>query len=154
MKKIKLTKGYETKVDDEDYPLLSKYKWKAYVAKSGQVYAFCSGAGQLGPMHRFLIKAKKGEVVDHKDRDGLNNRKNNLRIGTRVDNVHNSTKSRGQSKYRGVYLQTNRPDSQRWLSQITYNKKTYYLGRFATQEKAKEAYDNKRKELAGEFAPI
>lgn len=101
-------------------------------------------------MHRYLAGAKKGEIVDHKNRDSLDNRRKNLRLCRRQQNVHNSEASRGSSKYRGVSYCAARSS---WLAQIGFKGQYYFIGRFKTEQAAKLAYDTKRRKLAKEFAP-
>ena len=86
MKTIKLTKGYEAIVDNEDYDELMKYKWSISISKSSGPYA---SNDTVGLMHRLIMKAKPHEFVDHTYHNTLDNRKQNLRICTRSQNGAN-----------------------------------------------------------------
>jgi len=89
-------------------------------------------------------------VVDHIDRDGLNNRKSNLRLCTNAENIRNAGKrGKGFSKYKGVSRHTR---GKKWTAVIQLNKKTYFLGYFENEIDAARAYDKKAKELHGQFA--
>jgi hypothetical protein len=157
-KHINLTQGYTTLVDDEDYEQLSKYKWFAAVQKYGKVYAARSTPAiewlfrpRLIPMHIELMgAAPKGHEVDHKNNDSLDNRRSNLRIATIAQNRQNSKKrSDNTTGYKGV----NRAETDnRWLARIQNDGKTYYLGTYKTPIEAAQAYDEKARELHGEFA--
>ena len=106
-------------------------------------------------MHRFLMNPANGMVVDHKDRDKLNNRRSNLRVCTKLQNTFNkakSTKYKSEvNKYIGVICVKNKKSTY-WKARIKSNKVTNYLGRFNNEIEAARAYDAKAKELRGEFA--
>lgn len=112
MKTIKLTRGYLAKIDDEDYEFLSKYKWQVNINRNGMyaitsVYHKETKKQSLLHMHRLILRLKAGDgkMVDHKDRDGLNNQKCNLRICNRSENGRNRKKISGaSSKYYGVSM--------------------------------------------------
>jgi alpha-L-fucosidase len=98
-------------------------------------------------LHRFLIDAKKGEIVDHIDRNKLNNRRENLRI---VSYSLNSYNKEVQNKNgRGIYFDK---AGNRYRACIGFNNKTLKLGSFKTIEEAKKAYNLKSKEIHGENA--
>ena len=89
-------------------------------------------------------------VVDHIDRNGLNNCKANLRLCTQAQNVRNVTSVRGgSSKYKGVRWDKIR---RKWCVGVRVNNKRYYVGHFADEMAAGRAYDKKAKVLHGEFA--
>jgi hypothetical protein len=154
-KEIKLTKGYVALVDDDDYEALSEYKWCA-CENHKVVYALhCfrhneTGKNQMISMHRFIMGVpKKDYVVDHINHDGLDNRKENLRICNKQENAWNHKTI--ESKYKGVaycYWNKRKPFS----SHIAKNSKLIHLGYFENQEDAAKAYDKKAVELFGEFA--
>lgn len=87
MKTIELTQGQVTLVDDEDYEWLNQWKWYANKAPYG-FYAMRHSLKIEGrprddiSMHRIIIMAQKGEQVDHKDGNRLNNCRSNLRLAT------------------------------------------------------------------------
>jgi hypothetical protein len=139
MKEIKLTKGQVTIVDDDDYEELSKYKWYF-----DGFYAVRYEDGKLIFMHRQIVNAPKGLVVDHINRNKLDNRKSNLRLCTHRQNAVNS-KHRNNSGYKGVYYD-------RCLKKYVARIGRKHLGTFATVEEAAKVYDEHAKQLYGEFA--
>jgi hypothetical protein len=147
---IGLQNGMVAHVDLADFERVNVHRWRAY--KSRNVwYADTSIAGRSVTMHRFILSPPDGMDVDHKDRDGLNNRRGNLRIATTAQNVANQRLSpNNTSGYRGVH----RHKSQRWVAAITCNRKATHIGYFAKAEDAARAYDTKARELFGEFARL
>ena len=146
---IPLIQGGFAVVDAEDYERLAKYKW--YLCQEGNLfYAFRYTSGKQIRMHREIMKAPKGVMVDHMDRNGLYNRKRNLRLCSRRQNSYNRRgNSRGSSQYKGVYWHK---VGGKWAARITYNGKNHYLGLYVDEKEAAKAYDEKAKELYGEFA--
>ncbi len=147
MMKIPLTQSAIAVVDDEDYTELSKTKW--YLCrKEHRCYAY----SKIGPMHRVILNASDGTEVDHKDGNGLNNQKNNIRLCTHTENMRNSAPPRfGTSKYKGVHWHTKNKE---WRSRIVMNRKPIWLGSHTSEIEAAEAYDKKAKELYGDFARL
>lgn len=154
-REIPLTRGKIAIIDDEDYPLVSKYKWHAWHYQKGNSpwYAIHSVNHKVQiKMHRLILGLKKGEFCDHINGDGLDNHRCNLRIVTHHQNMMNQKKpSGGTSKYKGVHR---RKDVNRWASSINFNGKCYYLGHFIDEVEAAKAYDKKAKELFGEYAKL
>ena len=157
MKEIVLSKGKDVAlVDDEDYEWLSQFKW--YLLTSGVhtklKYAFTKSkndykAGAVA-MHRLIMNAAKGQIVDHKDRDGLNNQRSNLRFASATQNQHNRPGSPlSSSKYKGVYWSD---ENNGWVASISVDYKNLVLGTFNVEEEAALAYDRKAREVQGEFA--
>jgi len=175
MKKIPLTRGKVALVDDEDYDFLNQWKWHAGVnGKSDNFYArraghlsenYCSCCKNLLPgskpitflMHRELISVGEDEVVDHIDRNSLNNQKHNLRVCSVWENSMNRTARKNcSSKYLGVSKMNyiNRDKKTRiitsqgiyWKAQIRYKGELIGLGTFPYTNEgeiaAAKAYDN------------
>ena len=104
MRQIPLTRGMVALVDDDDCARLVTYTWWAESRPSGNWYAAVKAptSGKLY-MHRVVLSAQLGEVIDHIDGNGLNNQKHNLRRVTRRQNNHNrKRKIGGSSNYKGV----------------------------------------------------
>ena len=144
---IKLTKGKETIIDDEDWEKVKKYSW----CLSSWGYAKSGSGGKTTYLHRLLTDFPQGMEVDHINGDRLDNRKINLRICTRAQNQRNRSKCVGISKYKGVCWITK---FRKWKSTITNDGKIYHLGLFDNEIDAAMAYNNRAIELFGEFAWI
>jgi len=162
MKEIPLTQGKVALVDDEDYEELSEYGWYAHQATKSLCYAGrnnkkSNGKTSVIGLHRQVMRAKTGQIVDHINRNGLDNRKQNLRICSHKQNLWNQESTSGSSKYKGVHLEADkqRPGrKKRWRAKITYNKNTVRLGRHLTEEEAAKAYDTAALKHHGEFARL
>lgn len=156
MKQIALTQGKYAIVDDADYEMLMQFKWFAHKATTAKsFYAIHSGAYNNGKqkatkMHRLIMGVNDPMVhIDHKDGNGLNNQRDNLRICTKADNLRNRPKYVGASKYKGVcYKQSNK----KWVAQISVNGKPTHLGYFNNQQDAAKAYNEAATKHHGEFA--
>jgi hypothetical protein len=144
--RIPLGNGLFATVDAADYPKLSQHRW--YARRRGRtIYAMCHDRGRDVYMHRMIMRPRRGYIVHHLDHDGLNNRRDNLRVCTRRQ--HQSTRGPvgGTSQYVGVYRSGNH-----WEARIRHRGKVYYLGFFHTEVEAAKARDRKAYELHGEFA--
>ncbi len=141
-----------TMVDPEDYPQLSKYNWLLARNRGNKCYAVCYEGKQILHMHRMLMNAPKGLLVDHKDRNGLNNTKRNLRLATHSQNNCNRIISRPKSsKYRGVmYIK----ETNKYRAGIAIKGEKIHLGLFTNEEDAAKAYDKAAKELHKDFAVL
>lgn len=148
MKTVPLTQGKFALVDDEDYDFLMQWKWGAQ--KHGHTFYARQSAhrGSLS-MHSLLIEAPVGYEIDHRDRDGLNNQKSNLRVATRSQNNRNRSKTTKQctSVFKGV-----RWDQGKWDARVTIEGKPVYIGRFDQEHHAALAYDLWATDLYAEFA--
>ena len=150
---VALTQGYETVVDLEDARFVLSYRWHASVRKN-RAYAARNPLKSLGEtknryLHRVLMRAPSKQVVDHIDGDPLNNRKQNLRLGTQMQNTWNATAhSDNTSGYKGVY-RSNVPG--KWISKILVAGKLHKLGQFDTKEAAAVAYAEASLRLHGDF---
>lgn len=150
MKEILLTNGHKAIVDDDDFYELSKFKW--YYGKGYAVRGVQTPKGKRNiSMHRQILNVVpfgRKPTIDHINHDKLDNRKSNLRICTNQENCFNQSKTHGKAKYKGVIVATNG----KFIAKIKYNYKTYSLGRYKKEEDAAIAYNNKAKELFGEYA--
>ena len=104
-------------------------------------------------MHRQIMNAPKGTPIDHKDHNGLNNTRENLRLATISENARNceKTKRPTSSKYKGVCWNKK---SKKWQAHIHYNGISIHLGLFDSEEDAAKAYDEAAKIYHGEFAVL
>jgi hypothetical protein len=145
---IPLTQGQVALIDDEDYPYLAKYSWKTH--KDHNIY-YARGIinGKRVLMHRIITQAQRGIHIDHINGNGLDNRKNNLRVASGAENQRNQHTTRGKSKYKGVCWNKN---SSKWQAKISFNNKDIHIGYFKEEEDAANAYDKRAIELFGEFA--
>ncbi len=149
---IPLTQGKFAVVDDADYEWLSQWKWTAQRTPHG-FYAIRQEKGKLVLMHRLINDTPEGFGTDHRDGDGLNNRRLNLRTATQLQNMMNRKGKRGgTSKFKGVWADPNPRNRKLWRSAIRLNGRLKYLGRFATEEEAGAAYATAAKHHFGEFA--
>jgi hypothetical protein len=154
MKEIQLTKGYTALVDDADYDRLSKLTWCACTYKDTDlVYAQTSIDGKTVLMHRLVMGKVKGDpMVDHRDNNGLNNQKENLRNSNDHTNQFNQRPHKdGKSKFKGVSWRANR---NRWVARIFAEGKKIHLGSFMPdeEEKAAKCYQDAACKYHGEFA--
>ncbi len=99
-------------------------------------------------LHRLIMDAEPGTLVDHENRNGLDNRKQNLRKATDSENGANSVRKGDSSKYKGVELFRNG----KWRARIKVHRKEIHLGYFHDEEEAARAYDRAAREHFGEFA--
>jgi hypothetical protein len=133
-------------VDAADYKKLSKYKW--YACRHGPtVYATCRDRGRVVYMHRMVMRPRRGYVVDHIDGNGLNNRRCNLRVCTRRQNLANQRSRGGSSRFVGVCR-----DKDKWRAYIRCRGKRYHLGLFDDEIEAAKGRDRKAYELHGVHA--
>ncbi len=153
MRSIPLTQGRFAVVDDNDYPLVATRRWHA--VRRGRVWYAMTDDGRSPPayMHRLILGAGPWQEVDHINADGLDNRRENLRLCTHADNIARARFPRGASGYRGVclfkpYVGKPRP----WKAEFNRNGKRYHLGYFASPEDAARAYDAAARAALGEWA--
>ena len=144
-KTIILTQGKVAIVDDEDYPELAKHKWYAY-RDDHRYYA-----GRMGPrggetharirlcMHSVITIPPEGMVTDHINGNGLDNRRENLRVVTTRENTQNrhGVRQIKTSKHPGVSWDSGR---KKWVAQIYSSGKNHYLGRYPDEETAGIVY--------------
>jgi len=173
MKTIPLTRGKFALINDEDVEIVSNYKWHAHYdgynwyAKTN--IKGINGKQSMMAMHRLLMGCIKGDgkIIDHKDGNGLNNQRCNIRFATPSQNVANKEKTRGSSKYLGVYFSRvirrefrKRTNDYRawvstcWIAQIRVNGKIIHLGRHKEEKSAALAYNEAAKIHHKEFARL
>jgi phage-related protein len=153
MKLIPLSRGLFAKVNDEDFEDLSKFNWTIKTSKKERSFyakrSILKGKSTES-MHRRIMKAKKGDEVDHVDHDGLNNQKSNLRICNHYENMRNrrsqkssTNKYIGVTEYRGKFL-----------ARIWHQDKTITIGLYEDIIEAAEARDLEALRLRGQFAKL
>ena len=137
---------YEILVDVADYDLVASITCGMRRVASGRRLDIYYGGLQLG---RFLMGSPRGSLVDHRNRNPLDNRRANLRACTyRQNNVNSARQHGGSSQYRGVY----RTKRGRWYAQAGTRDERVFLGSFASEVEAALAYNRFAREKYGEFA--
>jgi hypothetical protein len=154
-RRIYLGEGEFTIVEPRDYYWLNKFNW-CLCDNGRQRYArrvlYDPKVGiKTESMHREIMKPALGLLVDHRNGDGLDNRRDNLRPATHSQNCYNrrKTRSKTSSRFIGVSFHINR-----WRAYIRYKGKRIWLGRFANEIDAAKAYDAAAKKYYGEFARL
>jgi len=164
MKKLYLSNRDETKdkcftlVDDVDFFDLNKFSW--CIQPSGRTsYAIRSeilldGKRRTIRLHRVILGAKKGEKCDHKNGDGLDNRRKNLRICSQIENGQNRRISKNNSLgFKGVVFDR-RMKERKFRAKIKVNRKLICLGYYKTPQQAAKAYNRAANEFFGDFARL
>jgi hypothetical protein len=148
--------GRSARVDDQDYELVSPYRWYNFEKLSAGCrpngpYALAhiySDGRDISLLMHTLITG--WERVDHIDHDGLNNQRYNLRPVTAAQNSANKRPQLGcSSAYKGVYWHKHRS---RWAVAIRIDGQRHYLGNYTDEEAAARAYDAAALAAWGEYA--
>jgi len=149
---IPLTGGEVALIDAADWPLASSYHWCAsrgpwttYVVAN---IVTPEGKRTMIKLHRLLMNAQPGQLVDHQNNDGLDNRRSNLRLCTTSQNGANNRRSSG---YKGVGWHTVRG---KWRAYIMVDRKLRHLGLFGDPWEAAQAYNAAALDAWGEFAHL
>lgn len=145
-------------IDKKDMYLIAPYSWRVYTTKGRYKRVETSinqGNGKIKHilLSRFLLDAPPDKYVDHIDCDPSNNRRNNLRFASIIENGQNCAKStrKCSSTYKGVAWHKSK---NKWIVSIQVNRKSHHIGYFTNEILAANAYDQKAKELFGEFANV
>lgn len=147
---IELTQGKFAIIDDEDFDLISQFKWQYQRCKNCE-YAIASknidGKRLRYKMHRVIMDVDNSKAyVDHINGNGLDNRKENLRVCNHNENCYNRRVKNG---YKGVSK-----SGEKFRARIKHKNKEYHLGYYETEIEAAKTYDKKAKELFGIFAKL
>lgn len=156
MKKIPLTKGKFALVDDEDYDQLIMLDWCCQSSNNGHYRAVTrpDSKKRAIKMHRFILNAPPGLVVDHINGNPLDNRRCNLRLATQLQNTHNRNKSTNNtSGYKGVWKRCD-GRAKKWTAEIKVAGVKHFLGGFFTPEEAAKAYNIAALKFHKEFAQL
>ena len=157
MKEIPLTQGQVTLVDDEDFESLSILKWcalwdpsrNAYCVFRNPPYKNGKRSGSLY-MHRVIMRAKPGEIVDHRDHNPLNNQRFNLRLCDAFESARNKRK---QTSNTTGFIGVTRHGKGYW-ARVRAKGRQYSCGVWFTAEEAAIARDKKAFEIFGEYAVL
>ena len=149
---IPLTRGLVALIDDEDYDRVSQFKWHASLAGKGSNLYYARHNPERNKtirLHRFILNATAGQVVDHINHDGLDCRRENLRIVSQHQNILNSRKhARSGNRFKGVYIT-------QWKSfrvALTTERGFDHFGHHKDEVFAARVYDAVVTRLRGEFA--
>ncbi len=150
---VQLSQGQIAWVDEEDYDRVVRHDWYALRNRSGGFYAcrnvVVDGKRTTEYMHRFILEASEGMLVDHKKHDTLNNTRENLRIATSKQNAQNRKLEVGRLK--GVSWHKPR---RAWRASIMVDDRAIHLGLYQDEEHAARVYDQNARKLYGEFASL
>jgi hypothetical protein len=150
---VPLTQGYQAIIDDEDAERVFTRRWTAQtsVKRHNAVYAKSRTLDGSIQLHRFIMNAPTGMDVDHINGNGLDNRRINLRVATRSQNLSNIKTRRGKFGYLGVHQNV----GGKFRAEVCRNYKTHRVsGSFYTAEEAALARDELAIRLFGEFASL
>lgn len=142
MGQIKLTRGKSALVDENLLVVLNNFKWQC----TADGYASATIKSKFTSMHRFILGAEKGTLVDHINGDKLDNRRENLRIVTRSRNAQNIKKIYSTTGYKGVCWDAK---WNKFRSDIKVNGKRKGLGGYVDPVDAARAYDKAALEIFG-----
>ena len=137
-------------VDNEDFDRLNQYSWHLYKGVYARTNVYEDGKPVGIKMHRLVMKAKKGEYLDHINGNGLDNRKSNLRFCTVSQNQCNRGPTRANSSgYKGVKF-----FGKSWVATIKHKGKMIHLGYYKDKTEAAKAYNKVAKKYHGKFAKL
>lgn len=143
-----LTKGYRAKIDRDQWILCSSYTWHANDTGNG-IYARSRTSGRLIYLHD-LIMGFPSCIVDHKNRDPLDCRKENLRLTDyQRNNLNRKGNKDSSSVFKGVSHDISR---KKWKAQLVHAGTIHLNKRYNTELEAAKAYDDIARRVFGEYA--
>jgi hypothetical protein len=157
---IPLSRGLWGTVDIEDAPSVLVHRWFAWRCPTNRTFYVMrnlkveDGANKRGTirLHRFFLQCGPTEEGDHRDGNGLNNRRSNLRTCLRRENAKNQQLAvTNRSGFKGVHFCNT---WKRWIARIHYDSKMTFLGHFKNPVEAAMAYDEAAKKYHGQFARL
>lgn len=145
---IDVGNGLLALIDDEDFPRVEPFTWRA--REDGYIHRTWIEDGKTCHelLHRFVMDAAEDELVDHENGDRWDCQKDNLRVATYSQNAANRPTTADRA-WKGIY-----PHGNRWKARIKLEGQNVYLGSFQTSQEAAYAYDVAAKRLFGEFAKL
>jgi len=157
--RVPLSQNKFALIDPEDADRVLAHKWSAICPDPhrpsprwyGYRHEYKEGKQTGIYLHRFIMQAGPGVRVDHKDGDGLDCRRSNLREATNSQNAANAFHAFGKFDYKGIYKPAR---GTKFTASCTFNGFTRRLYGFATAEEAARAYDRLAIEMHGEFARL
>ena len=140
-------------IDAEDVKRVATRKWGVDIgnrlARTKPIYVFAGIKGKRTRLHRFIMNAKEGQIVDHINGNTMDNRKANLRFVTHQQSQWNRTKFNPQCQW-GVWYVKNKK-SKPYRVRIVENGRQKHLGYFATEKEAHDVYEKEAKRIKGEY---
>jgi hypothetical protein len=156
-RQIYLGDGEWTIVEPADYYRLGNIKWclGGHERKSYAIGGIRNNMGgvKIVYLHREIMTAPKGRIVDHKNGDSLDNRRANLRIATHAQNSSNKRKTRTKTTSRFIGVSYEKSQN-RWAVKIKHKGKSHWIGGFKSEIEAAKARDSAAKKYHGEFARL
>lgn len=149
---IPLGHGRHALVDAGDFDRVSVHTWSDVRASDTLFYAIRKVDYRTIWLHRFIMDAPDDVEVDHRNRDGLDCRRENLRFATHAQNMRNrKLSSLNKSGFRGVSWAKLK---QRWLARIVVDGRVLHIGHYRDSHEAALMYDKAAREHFGEFAAL
>jgi hypothetical protein len=152
---IPLSRGKVSRIDPDDYEWLNQWNWfcatRGYAVRN--TYDRDAGKWRTVYMHRLILDAQPGQIVDHINGDPLDNRRENLRLATPGQNMHNRKPTSTPTscpQYKGV----GRRASGRYHAYISVKGKMYYLGTYDEAKTAALIYDAAARRYFGRYARL
>ena len=150
--RVPLSRGKFALIDDCDAERVLAFNWTAMVVRQHHWYAvrgvYVNGKRKTCYLHRFILEASDSAHVDHRNGNGLDCRRQNIRAVTPLQNAWNRRKRRnGANRFIGV-----RPNGGKYGAQVWHSGTSLFLGQFVDEEQAARVYDAAIVILRGEFA--